>query len=285
MIETWLLLGAGRCGLQLARAMRAAGLELAGVVAHSARSRRRARRALPDVALVPARGRLPRCGGVVVAVPDPAIADCAAALAPRLAPATRVALHTSGLMPASALAALAGAGCRIGSLHPLASFPSATGPAVPLGGVLAAVEGDAAAVREARALARRLGMRPVAVAAETKPLYHAAAALAANLTHVLAVTAVTQLERAGLERRTAAAGLRALIDGSVDAALAARGMEHLTGPLARGDVAAVRAHLAALPSDVASAYRAVARLALGALAAERILADAAVRTLRTALTG
>ena len=285
MIETWLLVGAGRCGLQLARAMRAAGLEVAGVVPHSSRSRQRARRALPGVPLVATRGALPRCGGVVVAVPDPAIADCAIALAPRLAPGTRVALHTSGLMPASALAALAAAGCRVGSLHPLASFPTATGAAVPLAGVFAAVEGEVAAAGAARELARRLGMRPVTVAAAAKPLYHAAATLAANLTHVLAVTAAALLGRAGIARPAAAAGLRALVRGSVDAALAGRGMEQLTGPLARGDAAAVRAHLAALPRDVAAAYRAVALLALGALAAEQILDDAAAHALRTALTG
>ena len=188
------------------------------------------------------------------------------------------------MLPAAALAPLAAKGCPIGSFHPLVSFPTATGPAVHLTGAAAAVEGDASAVREARHLARTLGMRPVRLQASAKPGYHAAAALAANMTHVLVAAARAEFVRAGFSAPGAAAALAPLVLGSVEAALSARGLEHLTGPVARGDAAAVRAHLEALPDELATVYRAVAALALAGLTRERLISKGKARKVASALT-
>lgn len=217
-------------------------------------------------------------------MPDSALRVCADALAPRLNPATTVVLHTSGLVPAGVLGPLAQKGRHLGSIHPLVSFPTATGPAVTLNGVVAAVEGDTSAVREAGHLARTLGMRPVTLNAAAKPQYHAAAAMAANLTHTLVATAKTLLVRAGFSERCAVAALRPLVAGAVEAALTARGIENLTGPLGRGDAWAVRTHLAALPETAAAAYRAVGTIAVGALASQRLLRESQLQEMRRALT-
>jgi len=172
----------------------------------------------------------------------------------------------------------------VGSFHPLVTFPTATGAVVPLVGVVAAVEGDDGAVREARALARALGMRPIRLNAKTKPRYHAAAALAANMTHTLVVVARAQLVQVGLPPRLVARALRPLVTGSVEAALLARGFEMLTGPVARGDALAVRSHLEALPGRAATAYRAVASLAIAGLAEQGLISEKQARELGLALT-
>jgi len=284
VLSQWFLVGAGRCGLQLARAMTAAGIEVVGVEARSPAARARARRACPGIRLVRPDAALPPARGLVVAVPDSALAGCASALAPRIHPATKVALHTSGLAPAGVLSPLARATLRIGSFHPLVAFPSATGPVVDLSGVAAAVEGEPAAVRSACALARALGMRPFVIAAEAKARYHAAAALAANLPHALVAVAHAMLVGTGLPRAIAARALARLAGGAVASAAAARGMERLTGPIARGDAHAVRAHLDALPERAAAAYRAVGLLALEALAAQKLLKESQIHTLERALT-
>ena len=172
----------------------------------------------------------------------------------------------------------------MGSFHPLVSFPTATGPAVPLAGVVAAVEGDAGAVLGAERLARALGMRPVRLPASAKPRYHAAAALAANMTHTVVAVARAQLVQTGLPPRLVARALRPLVIGSVEAALSARGFEKLTGPVARGDAAAVRAHLGALPGGVATAYWAVASLAVTGLAEQGLISEKQAQELVLALT-
>jgi len=283
--DTWVIVGGGRCGLQLARAIAAAGEPLAAVVCRSRRSRDRVRRLLPGVAATSVGAELPAAGALLVAVPDDAIRECAGELA-RLAPATvKVALHTSGLHSRSALAALSERGIATGSFHPLLTFPAAAGPLVPLAGALAAVEGDAAAVRTGLRLARRLGMSGRRVAAADKARYHAAATIAANLTHVLVAEARSLFEGAGFAHRDAARALAPLVRAAAVEALAARRMERLSGPVARGDGATVRAHLEVLDAPLAAAYRAVARLALARIAAAtpapaaKSAADSVVRAL------
>jgi predicted short-subunit dehydrogenase-like oxidoreductase (DUF2520 family) len=281
----WLVIGAGRCGLQLARSMRAAGVALAGIVVRSPRGAARARRALPEVPRIAGEGPFPEADAALLAVGDDALATCARAVAPRLGPGCRVVLHVSGLHPASALAPLAARGRALGALHPLTSFPSATGALVPLDGVLAAVDGDGAALRAARALARTLGMRARRVGPEARARYHAAAALAANLTHALVAAAREELVRCAFSPAEAAAALRPLLAGSTAAALTARGWEAMTGPLARGDAATVGDHLRALTPDTAAAYAAVARLAAGRLRAAGIVSENDGAKLLSALTG
>jgi predicted short-subunit dehydrogenase-like oxidoreductase (DUF2520 family) len=146
------------------------------------------------------------------------------------------------------------------------------------------VEGDDGAVREGRALGRALGMRPIRLSAATKPRYHAAAALAANMTHTMVAVARAQLVQVGLSPRLAARALKPLVVGSVEAALLARGFELLTGPVARGDAAAVRSHLEALPGGVAKAYRAVASLAIAGLAEQGLIGEKQAQELGLALT-
>lgn len=259
--EGYVVVGAGRCGLGLAQALRLARLPLLAVVSRSAASRRRARHHLPGASVVPLQSPLPQGTCYLLAVADDALQDTGAALA-SLLPVTlpRVMLHTSGLHPAAVLAPLADLGVALGSLHPLVAFPSPPAPAPDLTGVWAIIEGDPAAQRAAARLARRLGMKPHRLAAAHKPLYHAAAASAANLTHVLIVAAKELLLECGFSHRQASAALRPLVLGSSAAALGARGFERLTGAIARGDAEAVAAHLHALPPELAATYRALAQL-------------------------
>lgn len=263
--HSWLVVGAGRCGLQLARAMTAAGVALTGVAVRSPASRRRARRLLPHTPLFSDEATLPPAAAILVAVPDDALPDVAGRLSKRLTAPPRVVLHTSGLHPAGVLAPLAGRQTAVGSIHPLVSFPAPGGPLVPLSGVLAAVEGEDRAVSAARALARSLGMRCHRLAAADKPRYHAAAVLAANLAHALVVAAREQLGSVGFGHRDSAAALEPLVAGAVRAAVEARGWERLTGPLVRGDAGTVESHLTALPEELRDAYRAVSAMALARL--------------------
>jgi predicted short-subunit dehydrogenase-like oxidoreductase (DUF2520 family) len=92
------------------------------------------------------------------------------------------------------------------------------------------------------ALASSLGAHPFELADEQKPLYHAAAAAAANFP-------LTALAMA--ERLFTAAGVDFAAAGPLTAAVVANAarlgpMAALTGPVARGDVGTVRAQVAAV---------------------------------------
>lgn len=201
---------------------------------------------------------------VLLCVQDDAIEGAAAALAanPSLGGATRI-LHGSGLKTSRSLAALGALGMPVGSVHPLQSFP--TEPVLGrMRGVTFAVEGDEDAVTDGWALAEAAGGRPRRVTADQKPAYHAAAVVASNLLVAAVDAAVEAASLAGFEADDALRMLLPLVEGSV-ANLGAVGLpDALTGPIARGDVGVVSAHLDALAKRPALAgmYRALSARAV-----------------------
>jgi predicted short-subunit dehydrogenase-like oxidoreductase (DUF2520 family) len=276
-IDRHAVVGPGRLGSTLLAALADAGIPVAAVGARSA-ARPQAR---PPI-LAP-RDAAAAADVWWLAVPDDQIAVLAAELAD-VVPGRRVlAIHCSGLGSVSLLDPLARAGADVLSLHPLQSFGDRAGADL-LRDVPCAVTAREAGTRRAgRRLAARLGMRPFDLEDERKPLYHLAAVVACNLFVALESEAVRLLQDA-TGRDDAVQMLDPILQTTL-ANLSARGPERaLTGPVARGDLATVRAHLELLdaePGRVAQAYRALSLQAL-TLAAPR-LDDEMVRTLRELL--
>jgi predicted short-subunit dehydrogenase-like oxidoreductase (DUF2520 family) len=285
------VVGPGRLGSALARALDDAGLTVGAL---GVRGRVDETATPPCLPLV----RAAREADVVLlTVPDDVIGAVAGQLAEALGPSAgaKFVVHCSGLVGLDVLEPLRSLGARVASLHPLQTFAGETSDDL-LAGVPSAVTAhDEADLVLASALVERLGGRPFALADERKPLYHLAAAVASNLFVALQSEAIELMNEAigaaGATSRTAAAddveGRRVLapLVRTTAANLLAVGPERaLTGPVARGDVGTVRAHLALLqrhPQWVREAYRALSLQAL-ALAAPR-LDDERVRALKDLL--
>ena len=179
---------------------------------------------------------------LVLAVPDPFIAEVAAAV--ESDPDTVVA-HLAGSL---GLAVLAGHP-RPAALHPLVALPDAeTGAARLADGAWFAVAGD----RLVGQVVADLGGHVFTVADEDRTRYHAAAVIASN--HLVAL--LGQVERVAPDGVPLEAFL-ALARGTVDNVAALGPAAALTGPVARGDWATVERHLAALPADEREAYEAM----------------------------
>lgn len=168
-------------------------------------------------------------------------------------------LHCAGARTAQELSALTPAGVSTGVLHPLVSF--VRGARAELRGAAMVATGDRRALVRARWLTRAVGARLVVAAPGVHgPRYHAAAALAANGAVGLAWAARALLVEQGLAPRQADHALASLLS-SVAHNLQQVGLPGaLSGPILRGDAAAVRAHRAALRDApiAASAYAGVA---------------------------
>ncbi|MBI4422045.1 MAG: DUF2520 domain-containing protein [Gemmatimonadetes bacterium] len=200
---------------------------------------------------------------VLLAVPDSAVTSVAAELARSGAiTPNHTVLHVSGVLDRGALSPLGATGAALGSFHPLQTLADAATAPERLRGAVAAVEGDARAVQVAEGLARGVGLRPVAVPATAKPLYHAGAVFASN--YVVTVSAVARrlLQEAGIPPEVAWQGLLPLIVGAGENLRGGSPEEALTGPIARGDVETIRRHLAALSPEDARLYRLLGREAL-----------------------
>jgi predicted short-subunit dehydrogenase-like oxidoreductase (DUF2520 family) len=235
-------IGAGAAGTALARAWQAAGGRIVAVASRSAARAEALVRSLNLAAPTAAPTAAARDARIVVlAVPDGAIAEVAAAIPWRPG---QIAVHLSGALGLDPLAAACERGAEAVALHPLCAFTRGDGtlPA----GIRFGYTGPAALQSLFAAIAHDLGGVLLPVPEEGRTLYHAAAVLASNDLVALAAAAVETLERAGIAADEALAALLPLIQSTVDN-LARQGLPGaLTGPLVRGDLTTMQRHRAAL---------------------------------------
>ena len=213
------VVGGGRLGTALTRALRDGGIQVAGPFGRDAVI------GTPDA--------------VVLCVPDEQIAVVAAAYAG----AVPLIGHTSGATPLSAIDA---PGSALFGLHPLQTFMGGDGPER-FHEVSCAIAGTTqAAVDAARGLAGVLGMHPFEIRDEDRPAYHAAACVASNFLITLQSAAEQIARGAGIEAPTAHDMLVPLVQASVQNWAAHGPRAALTGPVARGDHATVERQRAAV---------------------------------------
>jgi predicted short-subunit dehydrogenase-like oxidoreductase (DUF2520 family) len=217
------VIGAGRLGTALAAALRQAGYPVEG----------------------PARrGEVPRgCAALILCVPDAEIAAAARAVAG----AAPLVGHTSGATP---LAAVEDAAEGRFGLHPLQSFTGDEG-AEAFAGVGCAIAGTSPEALElARRIAEDLEMAPFEIDDDGRAAYHAAASVASNFLLTLEAAAERIAGGAGLAPSEARALLAPLVLHTVRNWAEVGPERALTGPVARGDDATVRAQRSAV-ADVA----------------------------------
>lgn len=276
------VVGTGRVGAVMAAKLRAAGHDLVAVSGSSPASRLRIDTLVPGADIVEPAEVVRRADIVILAVPDDSLIAVAEQLAAHVHPGHVVA-HTSGRHGLEALAAMTRAGARPIALHPAMTF---TGTPVdldrhPVFG-LTAGEGE----RElAESLVADLGGTPMWIAEADRTLYHAALAHGANHLVTLVAQAMDLMRDTGAQ--DPAAVLRPLLTAALENVLA-YGDAALTGPVARGDVTTVRAHVDAfdaadVPDATVDTYIALARATAGRAEADGRISAAEAGTIRQVL--
>jgi predicted short-subunit dehydrogenase-like oxidoreductase (DUF2520 family) len=275
------VVGAGRVGATLGAALARAGHEIVAASGVSGASRARAERLLPGVPLLPADEVVARADLVLLAVPDDVLRPLVAGLAETGAwRAGQLAAHTSGAQGIGVLDPAAARGVLALALHPVMTFAGRPEDLDRLTGATFGVTAPEELRAVAESLVVEMGGEPVWVPESARPLYHAALTIAANHLVTLVNDALGLLSGAGVSEpaRLAAPLLSASLDNVLRLGDAA-----LTGPVVRGDVATVAAHVATLgraAPDVLPAYLAMARrTAERARAAGRLPAERAAEVL------
>lgn len=247
------VVGSGRLGGALALALAARRWPVR-VWSRSEEGRRRTR----ALGLVPAEAEdLKRARVCLLCVPDRAVPEAARELAPALGRGAGL-VHTAGALSLEALGSPRG---KVpGSFHPLCAVSDARDE---LAGHSVALSTRSPALRKVlEAMARDVGLRVLRVPEAHRAAYHAGATLSAlGVVSVLAA-GVKALGSAGIAEQEALAALLPLARSALRG-VEARGLAGgLTGPIRRGDVGVVEAHLQALPAEVAEVYRPLGRQAL-----------------------
>jgi predicted short-subunit dehydrogenase-like oxidoreductase (DUF2520 family) len=266
------VISAGRVGTALGVALERAEHVVVACSAISHASRQRAARWLPDTPVAIPPDVAAAAELLLLAVPDSELAGLVSGLAATSAvrPGTIV-VHTAGASGVGILAPLTRHGCIPLAIHPAMTFTGSDEDIDRLPdtcfGITAA---DDVGYAIGQSLVLEMGGEPVRVREDARVLYHAALAHAGN--HIVAVLAdaldalrsalrgsellgqqLVDDQPGGLAERVIGPLARAALENTLQ-----RGQAALTGPVARGDAAAVADHLRALTQvdpELAQAYR------------------------------
>jgi len=199
-----------------------------------------------------------------ICVSDGAIADVA-----RQIPTGAIVLHSSGALAIDVLRPHTPAG----SLHPLQSFPGPQIAIPPVTEVPAAISGDPKAKEAAYTIAKAIGFQPFEISGDRRA-YHAAAVIAGNFATTLLAEASQLLVSAGVDPSNAPRVLAPLAMASIEQSIKNTPGAALTGPIARGDLKTVQAHLDYLDEgtpQLAEIYRLLGKAAVELLEKENRL--------------
>lgn len=249
------IIGAGRLAASLGAALVEADYPLRAVASRNAASARQLADRL-GCSSVPINTVVDTCDLVFITVPDAQIGPLAEALAWRPAQAV---VHCSGALPLPALEPAVGRGALTGCLHPLQSFPSRTPEPLRFRGIHCGVEAEGPLGSYLETAVVAVGATPFRLEGVDRRLYHAAAVFMSNHVVALASAATRLWEQAGLPEETGREALAPLLLAAANNVASLPLTGALTGPLARGDIATIGGHLAAMESmpDLRELYRAL----------------------------
>ncbi|MEZ0051300.1 putative short-subunit dehydrogenase-like oxidoreductase (DUF2520 family) [Mycobacterium sp. MAA66] len=268
------IISAGRVGSALGLALERADHVVVACSAISQASLRRAQLRLPDTLVLPIHDVAARAELLLLAVPDAELAGLVSGLAATGAVRPgAIVVHTSGANGIAVLEPLTQQGCIPLAIHPAMTFTGSDEDIVRLSDTCFAVTAaDEIGYAIAQSLVLEIGGEPFRVREDARTLYHAALAHAGNHVITVVLDAVEALRSAlegqellgqelvgggpgGIAERIVAPLARASLENALQ-----RGQAALTGPVARGDAAAVAAHLDALDEvdgELAQGYRAL----------------------------
>ena len=177
----------------------------------------------------------------LIATPDDMIEQsCNALAASGRLTTDSIVFHCSGAKNTAVLHAAIERGAAVASVHPIRSFASPEQLINSFSGTYCGAEGDPRALAVLSEMFGAIGGALVAINADHKILYHAAAVFASNYLVTLLDLAQHAYVESGVAPDTALQLMEPLVRATVDNVFRLGPVPALTGPIARGDMATVR---------------------------------------------
>lgn len=267
------LIGAGKVGSTLAPLWAQAAYTITGIYSRTYQSAAALASKINSSVVSDPKEIVTQSDLIILAVPDDAIRDVAAALVD-CDWQNKAVIHTSGAHSLHSLDLLAQRGAMTGSLHPAYPFAGANPAQTQVRPITFALEAsDDLIAGWLNGLIEAVGGYALPLPPGSKALYHAALVIASNYTVTLYATAERLLTELGASPMIVANALNTLVGATVEN-LQQQGIPAaLTGPLVRNDTGTIQEHLQALHQldpPLVEAYKNLARLTYPLLIARGI---------------
>jgi predicted short-subunit dehydrogenase-like oxidoreductase (DUF2520 family) len=191
--------------------------------------------------------------------------------------------HTSGADPSSILKPLDEKGALLGSLHPLQTFPDIDSAIIVLPDTYIFIEGDEGALKTLTFIGEKIGHRVQMIGSNDKVLYHLSAVFVCNLLCALCYTGEKIMDTINIDLEPFLPIIRATLKNIENKGP----LMSLTGPVIRGDLKTVEAHLRAIHDmeDYKDVYKTLSRIALKMTQERKMLDEETIRKLKSVLGG
>lgn len=263
---SWLkigIIGAGRVGCALAIGLKEKGFEIAGIYSRSGNSVEYLNSRLGINVINDIFPTVQNSDAIFITVPDGQINGVAEKININIRDVRgKIFLHCSGASTSDELALLHDAGAHIGSLHPIQTFADSENGWKGLDNIYFGFEGSEKSLIFARVIVNAFNSKLLIIDKENKTLYHAAASMLSNYTVTLSYIAGKLLGKAGIETAAGMEAFMPLMKRTVENITASGSAAALTGPISRGDVKTVEAHIIKIKEEtpeLLEVYKALGR--------------------------
>ncbi|KNC85749.1 hypothetical protein SARC_02088 [Sphaeroforma arctica JP610] len=256
MIARVAIVGAGRVGTTLTRALVEAQYDVVSVMSRTLGSAQKAVNTANEnnSTAVDKIADIAASDIVFLTVPDELIKATAREIM-ESAVDTKAICHCSGAKSSAELQFAADAGMRVASMHPLQSFADPGTAMANLPGTYWALEGVEGLTDELQTMIQRLQGICLPIKRDQKVAYHAGAVLACNYLYTLESIATKVMSQSGIPPEDCLKALMPLLQGTLNNMGSVGLPQALSGPISRGDIHTVEQHLSNL-SSISSPERA-----------------------------
>lgn len=245
------IVGAGTVGSALASALHEKGYPIRSIINRTGRKAIALARSVDCTSAgTNIRDLAPDSEVIIIALTEHALIETSRSLAAvkTLKFKKLLVVHTSGVFPSSVLSPVARKGAQVAALHPIQTFPAGSTLAQlrsRVRGIYFGTDGDAAALRALDEIVMALQGRTILVQPELRPLYHSLCVFASGYMAVL-LGAINDLSRSLDLHAPWTAVFGPLMTAATENTIKSSAGAAMTGPIVRGDMETIDAHLAAL---------------------------------------
>ncbi len=167
----------------------------------------------------------------------------------------KIICHVSGCAPSTIFENIEATGALSASLHMMVAVHNKFEGHKVLKNAVFTASGDVKATKVLTKLVESLGNRVTVISDRCKPLYHAAAVMSSNFICALINLSTEMLTDCGFDKKDAESILMPLVLSAANAAAENGTAGGLSGPIARGDLETVKAHLGVLDGEEKELYK------------------------------